>query len=205
MRLFRTITAVAVGLALAGLPGAAGAQPVYPPGLPSLTLSDSTITVGQTVTLFGDNFGPTETVDIDITTSPIAARAPGATNRGGGGTTVAMGLVPVGRTLPARYDPGTLQVSTDAEGDFRIRYRPRYPAEYTFTAVGRESGRTASANLTVLRGPHLPVTGDDVGPQIAVGSGLLITGVLLMLVTFAWRRRGRRHRGEGAPEFEAVR
>lgn len=204
MRLLRTIAAVAVGLVVASLPSAAGAQPAYPPGLPSLTLSDATITVGETVTLFGDNFGPTETVDIDITTSPLAARAPGATNRGGGTTTVAMGLVPVSRTLSAPYDPGSLQVSTDAEGNFQIRYRPRYPGEYTFVAVGRESGLTAVANLTVLRGPHLPVTGGDIGPQIAVGSGALITGVLLMLLTLVWRRRGRR-RGEETAELRAAR
>lgn len=197
MRISRIITALAVGLAVASLPTAAGAQPAYPPQVPSLTLSDTTVVVGTTVTLSGTNFGPNETVDIAITTTPLAARAPGTTNTRSGTTTVAMAMVPVSRKLPARVDAGSLQAFTDANGDFQVDYTPRYKGEYTFTVTGRESGLTASATLLVIkhRRPHLPVTGNDVGPQIAVGSGLLVTGVVLMLVTMLWRRRNRR-RGE---------
>lgn len=201
MRLSRIITAVAVGLAVASLPTAAAtAQPVYPPQLPTLTLSDSTVQVGETVVITGNNFGPNEIVDITITVNPLAARAPGATTRGSG-TTVSMAMVPVTRQLPQWRGPVTLQAVTDANGAFRVSYRVRYPGEYTITAVGRESGLVATATLIVLGGRQLPVTGAGVGPQLAVGGGLLATGVLLVLLTVLWRRRSRR----GAmSEYEAV-
>lgn len=200
MRLSRLITAVAVGLAVSSLPAAPGAaQPAYPPTEPSLTLSATTVVVGEEVTLFGRHFGRNEPVDIRVTTEPLAARAPGAGGaRTGTVTTVAM--MSVDQDVDTRH---RLVAHTDRHGNFRIRYRPEHKGEYTFTATGRRSHRTASATLTVLkRRHHLPVTGNDVGPQIAVGSGLLAAGVAMMLLTVLWRRRSRR-RGE-ASQLESM-
>lgn len=201
MRLSRIITAVAVGLAVSSLPAAAASAQPYPPALPSVTATDTTVQVGETVTIIGQNFGPNETVDIVITVAPLAARAPGATNPGGG-TTVAMAMGSGARQLPQRYGNRRIEVVTNAEGDFRTQYTPRYPGQHTLTATGRESGLTATFTLTVL-GRALPVTGDDVSTPLVVGGGLLGTGVLLMLVTLMWRRRSRR-RGT-LSELEAVR
>lgn len=201
MRLSRIIAATAVGLAMASLPAATATAQPYPPGLPSLTLSDTAVFVGETVTLTGDNFGPGETVEIGVTVDPLAAGVTGA--RSGGRTAVAMGLPSGAGAL--RQQPGgeSLEVVADAEGDFQTRYRVSFPGRITFTAVGQESGLTASAALTAFpKKHHLPVTGDDVDTPIAVGGGLLATGVLLMLVTLAWRRRSRRRGADG--EFEPV-
>lgn len=200
MRLSRIITAIAVGLAVSSLPTAtANAQPVYPPGAPDVTLSATTAVVGDTITISGSNFGPNEIVDITITINPLAAPAPGAATTRGGGTVVAMGMAPVARPVQRGYGSVTLQAVTNANGDFSIRYRVRYPGEYTITVTGRESGVTATATLTVFRS-RLPVTGSGVGTQIAVGGGLLAAGVLLVLMAVGWRRSRRRE-----SEYEAVR
>jgi len=200
MRLSRIITAIAVGLAVSSLPAATASAQPYPPNVPDVTLSATTAVVGETITISGSNFGPNEIVDITITINPLAAPAPGAATTRGGGTAVAMGMVPVARPVQrGGYGSTTLQAVTNAEGEFSVRYRVRLPGEYTITVTGRESGVTATATLTVFRS-RLPVTGSGVGTQIAVGGGLLAAGVLLVLMAVGWRRSRRRE-----SEYEAVR
>jgi hypothetical protein len=195
MRLSRIITALLAGLAVAGAPTAAGAAqpaapPSYPPTAPSLTLSDNAVVVGQTVRLFGRGFGSNEDVEIRVTRTPLAARAPGGQPAGRNpGTTVAM--VPVAYQLPSKQPQPSLAARTDAAGNFTTTYRATEVGEFTFVATGLSSGRTASATLVVLGAPPLPVTGSDIGPQLAVGGGLLLTGVLLLMLTVVWRRRSR--------------
>ncbi|TDC72479.1 hypothetical protein E1193_27635 [Micromonospora sp. KC606] len=204
MRLSRIIMALTVGLAVVAAPAAAGAAqpqppadgvqqppPDYPPQPASLTLDRATIVIGESVVLTGRNFGPNEIVDINVSVAPLAAPVPGqAPARRSDGTAVAMTSVALSRPQPA---PRHLTARTDAQGRFRITYRPTDVGRLTFTAVGRTTGRTASATLTVLphRRPHLPVTGDSLGTPLKVGGGLVGAGVVLMLGSLAWRRRHR--------------
>ncbi|MET8233789.1 hypothetical protein ABZS77_24265 [Micromonospora sp. NPDC005298] len=205
MRLSRIIMALTVGLAVVAVPTAAGAAqpqptpsssattdppqpPPYVPAPPSLTVSRPTIFLGETVVLTGTNFGPNETVDISVTVTPLAAPAAGqAPARRSDGTTVAMAPVAYQASAPLNFT-----AFTNAQGRFTKSYRPSVTGLLTFTATGRESGRTATAELRVLHKKQpLPVTGDSLGTPMKLGGGLVGAGAIMLLLTLAWRRRQR--------------
>ncbi|MET8529341.1 hypothetical protein [Micromonospora sp. NPDC005172] len=203
MRLSRIIMALTVGLAVVAVPTAAGAAqpqptpsattdppqpPPYPPAAASLTVNRPTIFLGETVVLTGTGFGPNETVDISVTVTPLAAPAAGkAPARRSDGTTVAM--TPVAYQASA---PLTFTAYTNAQGRFTKSYKPSVTGLLTFTATGRESGRTATTELRVLhRKQPLPVTGDSIGTPMKLGGGLVGAGAIMLLLTLAWRRRQR--------------
>lgn len=203
MRLSRIIMALTVGLAVVAVPTAAGAAqpqpqpsattdppqpPPYPPAAASLTVNRPTIFLGETVVLTGTGFGPNETVDITVTVAPLAAPAGGqAPARRSDGSTVAM--VPVAQQASA---PLTFTAYTNAQGTFTKNYKPSVTGLLTFTATGRESGRTATTELRVLHKKQpLPVTGDSLGTPMKLGGGLVGAGAIMLLLTLAWRRRQR--------------
>ncbi|MEU4335130.1 hypothetical protein AB0F59_10920 [Micromonospora lupini] len=203
MRLSRIIMALTVGLAVVAVPTAAGAAqpqpapsattdppqpPPYVPAPPSLTVNRPTIYLGETVILTGTGFGPNETVDITVTVTPFAAPAADqAPARRSDGTTVAMAPVAYQASAPLQFT-----AYTDAQGRFTKSYKPSVTGHLTFTATGRESGRTATAELRVLHKKQpLPVTGDSIGTPIKLGGGLVGAGAVMLLLTLAWRRRQR--------------
>ncbi|CCH18787.1 hypothetical protein [Micromonospora lupini] len=203
MRLSRIIMALTVGLAVVAVPTAAGAAqpqpapsattdppqpPPYPPTAASLTVNRPTIYLGETVILTGTGFGPNETVDITVTVAPFAAPAGGqAPARRSDGTTVAMAPVAFQASAPLHFT-----AFTNAQGSFTKSYKPSVTGHLTFTATGRESGRTATAELRVLHKKQpLPVTGDSIGTPIKLGGGLVGAGAIMLLLTLAWRRRQR--------------
>ncbi|MGC4856296.1 hypothetical protein ACLQ24_23675 [Micromonospora sp. DT4] len=203
MRLSRIIMALTVGLAVVAVPTAAGAAqpqpapsattdppqpPPYAPQPPALTVNRPTIILGETVVLTGTGFGPNETVDITVTVTPLAAPAAGkAPARRSDGTTVAMAPVAYQASAPLHFT-----AYTDAQGRFTKSYKPSVTGLLTFTATGRESGRTATVELQVLhRKQPLPVTGDSIGTPMKLGGGLVGAGAIMLLLTLAWRRRQR--------------
>ncbi|KAB1921903.1 hypothetical protein AB0J94_18330 [Micromonospora noduli] len=203
MRLSRIIMALTVGLAVVAVPTAAGAAqpqptpsattdppqpPPYPPTAASLTVNRPTIYLGETVVLTGTNFGPNETVDITVTVTPQAAPAGGAAPaRRSDGSTVAMAPVAYQASAPLHFT-----AYTDAQGRFTKTYKPSVTGLLTFTATGRESGRTATTELRVLHKKQpLPVTGDSLGTPMKLGGGLVGAGAVMLLLTLAWRRRQR--------------
>nr|WTA70759.1 hypothetical protein OHB51_17065 [Micromonospora sp. NBC_00855] len=203
MRLSRIIMALTVGLAVVAVPTAAGAAqpqptpsattdppqpPPYPPTAASLTVNRPTIFLGETVVLTGTNFGPNETVDITVTVTPQAAPARGAAPaRRSDGSTVAMAPVAYQASAPLHFT-----AYTDGQGRFTKSYKPSVTGLLTFTATGRESGRTASTELRVLHKKQpLPVTGDSLGTPMKLGGGLVGAGAVMLLLTLAWRRRQR--------------
>ncbi|SCL27318.1 hypothetical protein [Micromonospora inyonensis] len=223
MRLSRIITTIAVGLAVAATPSAAGAAlsqpqpPPYQPPAPTLTVSPSTVDVGEIATVTGRGFGSRELVEITITTGPLAAGVPGQSARRSDGSTVA--LAPVAFRADEQPQPGggnppehvpskgpwdgshdgarqVFWIRADVDGFFEFAFRARHPGKITITARGLTSGRTASAVLTVLKpydhgkGP-LPVTGSSMETPLKVGGGLVGVGAVLLLTTFALRRRNR--------------
>ncbi|MBQ1014191.1 hypothetical protein KBX53_25265 [Micromonospora sp. M51] len=203
MRLSRIIMALTVGLAVVAVPTAAGAAqpqptpsattdppqpPPYPPAAASLTVNRPTIFLGETVLLTGTGFGPNETVDISVTVTPLAAPAGGqAPARRSDGSTVAMTPVAYQASAPLNFT-----AFTNAQGRFTKSYKPSVTGLLTFTATGRESGRTASTELRVLHKKQpLPVTGDSLGTPMKLGGGLVGAGAVMLLLTLAWRRRQR--------------
>ncbi|MCW3815126.1 hypothetical protein ONA91_11740 [Micromonospora sp. DR5-3] len=203
MRLSRIIMALTVGVAVAAAPTAAGAAqpqpPVYPPPVAALTVGPTTIRLGETFTLRGRGFADGERVAIHVSISgvPAAAPAQGAARRSDG-TTVAMANVSYAQAQP-QPAPVDFDVTADGDGNFTVTYRPTRPGRYTFTATGA-SGRTATATGIVLPprptgpphgGGNLPVTGSSVSTPMKLGGGLAGAGVVLLLLSLAWRRRGR--------------
>lgn len=203
MRLSRIIMALTVGLAVVAVPTAAGAAqpqptpsattdppqpPPYPPTAASLTVNRPTIFLGETVVLTGTNFGPNETVDINVTVTPLAAPAAGpAPARRSDGSTVAMAPVAYQASAPLHFT-----AYTNGQGRFTKSYKPSVTGLLTFTATGRESGRTASTELRVLHKKQpLPVTGDSIGTPMKLGGGLVGAGAIMLLLTLAWRRHQR--------------
>ncbi|MBG6065740.1 MULTISPECIES: hypothetical protein [Micromonospora] len=203
MRLSRIIMALTVGLAVVAVPTAAGAAqpqpapsattdppqpPPYPPAAASLTVNRPTIFLGETVLLTGTGFGPNETVDISVTVTPLAAPAGGqAPARRSDGSTVAMTPVAYQASAPLNFT-----AYTNAQGRFTKSYKPSVTGLLTFTATGRESGRTATTELRVLHKKQpLPVTGDSLGTPMKLGGGLVGAGAVMLLLTLAWRRRQR--------------
>ncbi len=207
MRLTRIIMAITVGLAVVAVPAAAGAaqpqpQPTptlpgppqpYPPGPASLTLSDPSIFVGETVDIIGRNFGPNEIVDIVIVRRPLD---------GGGAGGGAPSDDPDSESDDRASDTITLTVRTNSAGEFVRAFTPRRTGVHTHTATGRTSGFSASTELRVLGRPHptpthhkpphhLPVTGTSLETPMKVGGGLVAAGALLLLGTGLWRRRNR--------------
>ncbi|WBB68967.1 hypothetical protein [Micromonospora sp. WMMD812] len=202
MRLSRIIMALTVGLAVVAVPTAAGAAqpqpaptvtdtpqpPPYTPVLPVLTVNRPTINLGETVILRGRGFGPNETVDIVVSVGPLAAPAAGTARRSDG-STVAMAPVAFQAAAPLRFT-----ARTNGAGEFSRSYKPSVTGLLTFTATGRESGRSAETELRVLdraQPPPLPVTGDSLGTPMKLGGGLVGAGAVLLLLTLAWRRRQR--------------
>ncbi|SCL35524.1 hypothetical protein GA0070616_5250 [Micromonospora nigra] len=198
MRLSRIIMALAVGMAVVAVPTAAGAAqpqpaptitdtpqpPPYPPAVASLTVSRSTIFLGESVVLSGSGFAPNETVDIVVSVNPLAAPAPGLARRGDGST---VALRPVAFQANA---PLSFTVQTNAAGEFSTTYTPDVTGRLIFTATGRESGRTATTELRVLpKRQPLPVTGSSLDTPMKVGGGLVGAGAVLLLTTLVWRRR----------------
>ncbi|RQX13538.1 hypothetical protein DDE19_25450 [Micromonospora ureilytica] len=203
MRLSRIIMALTVGLAVVAVPTAAGAAqpqpapsattdppqpPPYPPAAASLTVNRPTIFLGETVLLTGTGFGPNETVDISVTVTPLAAPAGGqAPARRSDGSIVAMTPVAYQASAPLNFT-----AYTNAQGRFTKSYKPSVTGLLTFTATGRESGRTATTELRVLHKKQpLPVTGDSLGTPMKLGGGLVGAGAVMLLLTLAWRRRQR--------------
>jgi hypothetical protein len=193
MRLSRIITALVAGLAVAGAPTAAGAAQPYPPQPPALTATDPTVSPGEPTTLIGTGFGPNELVRLDFAFTPLAARAPGSApgrqDTGGVGA-----MVPVAYQAPADYTIPSITVRADGDGRFTRVVEFSRQGRITVTATGLTTGRVATYTISVVRAqPGLPVTGGDLGTPLTVGTGLLVAGVLMVLLTVLWRRRNRRN------------
>ncbi|SCL47217.1 hypothetical protein [Micromonospora chersina] len=199
MRLSRIFMALTVGLAVAAVPTAAGAAqpqpPVYTPGEASLTVTPTTIRLGETFTLRGEGWAAgTVTINVTITGNPNAA--PAGSVRRSDGSAVAMTAVAYQQPQSA---PTTFTVTADGDGNFTTTYRPSRTGRHVFTAVQGTQEDSATGIVLPARpdrpgrpgGGHLPVTGDSIGTPLKLGGGLAGAGAVLVLLSLAWRRRGR--------------
>ncbi|GAB3391442.1 hypothetical protein GCM10027452_39040 [Micromonospora halotolerans] len=192
MRLSRIIMAFTVGLAVAAVPTAAGAAqpqpPVYPPTV-SLTIEPPAIRLGDgSFTLHGGAVR----IDVEISGNPNAAPAQGTVRRSDG-SAVAMSAVAYQQPQPA---PTTFSATAAGDGTFTITYKPSRTGRHHFTATQGNQADDATGIVLPARpgrpgGGNLPVTGDSLGTPLKLGGGLAGAGAVLVLLSLAWRRRGR--------------
>jgi hypothetical protein len=191
MRLTRVISALAGVLAIVAVPTAANAVNDYPPPPPVLTLSSTTVIAGDTVTLTGRGYSPSESVSVTSTRQPLAAGRTGGATKSNSHSGPAMVTVAYRMPQAVTTTPSTLpvQVAADPPGTFTVRLRFNDAGVETITATGEASGLSASIRLTVLPNNNLPVTGSNLARMSMIGGSLLAAGVALYLLTVLRRRR----------------
>jgi hypothetical protein len=183
MRRVVSALAIAAGLTLIAGPAFAQESQEYPPTSDKLTVSESTLSPGESFTVSGDGAEPGATVTFTLKRSSSSALG---TNRAlaagpGLGQLVAavrpqaQSSVPLGSTtangdgefsatltIPSGTDPGVYTVSAISGGD----------------VLAVVTIRVAAASAGV---GDLPFTGGNVLPGLAIGAMLIVAGGLLLL------------------------
>jgi LPXTG cell wall anchor motif len=179
MRKFVSAVAITAGLTL--LAGPAFAQS-YPPDSSNLTVSESTLSPGESFTISGDGADPNAIVTFTLTRSssalgtsraiaaaPALARAvaavrPLAQSRVLGRTRAnGAGEFSATLTIPSGTDPGVYTVTASSNGEVL--------AVVTIRVVATAGGGVGD----------LPFTGGNVLPGLAIGATLIVAGGLLLL------------------------
>ena len=179
---FLMLPVVAGAALLASVPAAA--QDEYPPAEPVLTVSASTVTVGETVIVNGTGYEANEEIELSLSTQPLAAPQ---LQRDG-----AEQADPIAIQLVAMQDDqnGSAVGNADADGAFIGEVTPQRVGLATITATGLDSGLSASVVITVLpAGDALPETGTGLWSMLRIGAAVLGAGALLVLISLVWRRR----------------
>jgi LPXTG cell wall anchor motif len=188
MRKLVSALAITTGLVLLASP--AHAQPYPPTTEEGLTVSESTLSPGESFVVTGEGADPGATVVFTLT-------GPLSSTLGSGNRVVAAGpalarLVAAARPL-AQSSTVTLGSTTaDDDGHFRATLTipsDTEPGVYTLTATsGGDVLSTATIRVLASTTGGLAFTGSNVGPGLAIGAGLIVAGGLLLL---AVRRRRR--------------
>jgi hypothetical protein len=186
MRKVVSALAITAGLTLLAAPAFAQTDDPYTgTTTSSLTVSESTLSPGESFTVSGEGAEPGATVSFRLTRSSSAL---GASR-----------VVLAGPRLAALVRPqaqGTISLGSttaDADGSFSATLTIPVGTDdgvYTLTAVS--GGEVlATATIRVVGGDvagGLPFTGSSVAPGLAIGATLIVAGGLLLLAVR--RRRG---------------
>jgi hypothetical protein len=190
MRKLVSALALAAGLALLATPVHAQ-EGCYPPPCQStsegLTVSESTVTAGERITISGDTAAPGATVTITLTRVSSAlgaghrviAAGPTLARLVAASQPLAQGTVTLGRTTAEDDGSFSVTVTIPSSTD---------PGVYTLSAISGGEVLSVATLRVVAASGGLPFTGADVVPGLAIGAGLIIAGGLLLL---AVRRRRR--------------
>jgi hypothetical protein len=184
MRKFVSAVAITAGLTL--LAGPAFAQTTttepYPPQSSGLTVSETTVSPGETFTVSGSGAEPGATVTFTLRRSSSALGASRAVAAG-----------PRLASLVAAVRPQAQSVSlgsttANAEGEFSATLRiPAGTAPGVYSLIASSGGEVlavvtirvaADGGVTQL---GLPFTGGNVLPGLAIGVTLIVAGGLLLL------------------------
>jgi LPXTG cell wall anchor motif len=190
MRKFVSALTIAAGLTLVAVPAYAQDDDYPPATSEGLTVSESTVTPGESIVVAGGGAEPGATVVITLT-GPLSSTLGSGNRVVAAGPTLAR-LVAATRPL-AQGSTVTLGSTTaDGDGNFRITVTiplDTEPGLYTLTATsGGEVLSAATIRVLAATTGGLAFTGSNVGPGLAVGAGLIVAGGLLLL---AVRRRRR--------------
>jgi hypothetical protein len=186
MRKLVSALAISAGLVLLAIP--AHAQDYPPTTEEGLTVSESTLSPGESFVVSGEGADPGATVVFTLTRT--------SSTLGSGARPVAAGPAlarAVASVRPLAQGTTTLGSTTaDEDGNFRATLTipsSLDPGVYTLTATsGGEVLSTATIRVLASTTGGLAFTGSNVGPGLAIGAGLIVAGGLLLL---AVRRRRR--------------
>jgi LPXTG cell wall anchor motif len=181
----KLVSALTVAAGLTMLASPATAQPYPPTSDEGLTVSESTVTPGQQITVSGDGAEPGATVTITLTRSSTSL---GAGHRVVAAGPVLAGLVAASRPL-AQSSVVLGRTTADDDGSFSTTVTipsSTDPGVYTLSAISGGEVLSVATLRVVAAAGGLPFTGTDVGPGLAIGAGLIVAGGLLLL---AVRRR----------------
>jgi hypothetical protein len=176
----RLVSALTITAGLTLLAAPAQAQP-YPPPTSGLTVSESTVSPGESFTISGDGAEPGATVTFTLKRSSSAL----------GAGSQAVAATPnlaraVATVRPQAQSSRTLGSTTaNAEGEFSARLTipaGTDPGVYTVTAAsGGEVLAVVTIRVAAASIGGLPFTGSDVGPGLVAGVSLIVVGGLLLL------------------------
>jgi hypothetical protein len=182
MRKFNSALVIAAGLTLLAAPAFAQQdEGTYPPDTEQLTVSESTLSPGESFTVSGDGAEPGATVTFTLKRSSSALGA----NRS---LAAGPGLAGLAAAIRPQAQSSVSLGSTTANGDGEYTATLTIPSTtdpgvYTLTAA---SGGAVLAVVTirvVAAGGvgDLPFTGGNVLPGLAIGASLIVAGGLLLL------------------------
>lgn len=165
----------AMALAIVALAAPAAAQQ-YPPAVNSLTLSDSTPTPGQTITVTARTFQTGSTVTVTLTSNPVVL---------GSGTADAAGIMALQATIPVNTPLGEHTITADGTApDGSPLSLSASLTVVPAAAAGAGAGAGAGGGAGAL-----PRTGTDSSlPLAKLGLGLAAIGGIITAVA-AKRRK----------------
>ena len=162
----KALTALSLAAALAVFVGPAVAQAQsYPPSGESLTVSDSRVVVGESITISGGGADPGATVRFILHSDPVSLGSTTADSSGNFSAAV---------TIPSGTSAGTHTITAVSNGVTL--------ATISVVVAAGSSGSSSSGDL--------PFTGSSTLPGIGIGVGLIALGSSLLLLSR--RRRSQR-------------
>jgi hypothetical protein len=181
MRKFNSALVIAAGLTLLAAPAFAQQdEGTYPPDTEQLTVSESTLSPGESFTVSGDGAQPGATVTFTLKRSSSALGA----NRS---LAAGPGLAGLAAAIRPQAQSSVSLGSTTANGDGEYTATLTIPSGtdpgvYTLTAA---SGGAVLAVVTIRVVAadgvgDLPFTGGNVLPGLAIGASLIVAGGLLL-------------------------
>jgi hypothetical protein len=182
MRKFVSAVAIAAGLTLLAGPAFAQTQGTYPPTGQQLTVSESTLTPGESFTVSGDGAEPGATVTYTLKRSSSSALGANRALAAGPG----LGQLVAAVRPQAQSSVPLGSTTADADGEFSATLTipsGTDPGVYTVTATsGGDVLAVVTIRVVAAGGVgDLPFTGGNVLPGLAIGATLIVAGGLLLL------------------------
>jgi hypothetical protein len=182
MRRVVSALAIAAGLTLIACPAFAQDDEAYPPDTDQLTVSESTVSPGESFTISGDGAEPGATVTFTLKRSSSSALGANRALAAGPG----LGQLVAAVRPQAQSSVPLGSTTADADGEFSATLTipsGTDPGVYTVTATsGGDVLAVVTIRVVAAGGVgDLPFTGGNVLPGLVIGATLIVAGGLLLL------------------------
>ncbi len=182
-----------MALAVVGMAGPAAAQQ-YPPAVNSLTISDSTPTPGETVTLIGRTFAGGSTVTVTLFSEPVVL---------GSATADAAGVMALQATIPQNTPLGSHTITADGTAPDGSPLSLSVSLTVVPAAANARGSGTGGSGGGGAAG-HLPRTGDSWSLTLAkLGLGLAAAGGVITALAAKRRKSAMAGASAGTPTRHA--